>query len=216
MRCSYMFCGASDDDGVSDKLKVHISFTDDGGTKKKPAQEVNIVGYLIEGSSVSLANSYIEPFTGDTIDGIDEKFEKGLAFAKAMTDVTFNTVMNSVSVWEGTNPITMSLTLYFHAYTDAKNEVMEPIRQILRAASPELNQLIPIPLMSGDSFGRVPKMCMFDIGRKIKIEMAIDDVQYEINAPKTQDGDFAYNTVTISCTMKKNMQRSTVYKHFIS
>ena len=210
-----MFCGAPDDDGISDKLKVHITFDDDP-VDKQPAQKINIVGYLIEGSSVSLANSYIEPFSGDTIDGFDETLKKGLSFAKAMTDVTFNTVMNSVSVWEGTNPITMSLVLYFHAYTDAQKEVMQPLQQLLRAASPELNQVIPIPLVSGDSFGRVPKSCMFDIGRKIKIEMAIDDVQYEIDAPKTQDGDFAYNTVTLSCTMKKNMQRSSVSEHFIA
>ncbi|MEC6832956.1 hypothetical protein VXS06_14410 [Photobacterium toruni] len=206
-----MICGVPSDDGISDKLKVHITFQDDG----EQSQDVSVVGYLVEGSTVSLSNSYIEPFSGDTLDGINEKLQKTMAMTKASTDVTFNTVLNSVSVYEGTNPITFSLVLYFHAYTDAKKEVMEPIRQLLRAASPELNNVVPIPTSSGDDWGRVPKVAMFDIGRKIKVPMAIDDVQYELDAPKTNDGDFAFNTITLSCTMKQVMQRSSINQHFI-
>ncbi|MCG3884096.1 hypothetical protein I3271_05300 [Photobacterium leiognathi] len=209
-----MICGVPADDGISDSLKVHITFQDDG----EQEQDISIVGYLVEGSSVSLSNSYIEPFSGDTIDSIDrieEKFKKLITMTKAATDVTFNTVLNSVSVWEGTNPITFSLVLYFHAYNDAKREVMEPIRQLLRAALPELSEVVPFPTSGGEDWGRVPKTCMVDIGRKIKVPLCIDDVQYEIDAPKTRDGDFAYNTVTLNCTMKQVMQRSSVTEHFV-
>lgn len=211
-----MICGVPDDDGVSDYLKVRITFTDDlkEGQKQdenSKGEDVTIVAYLTEGSSVSLSNAYTEPFAGDQI---GELFNKSVGLAQTETDLTFNTVLNSVSVWEGTNPIDISLTLYFHAYTNAKKEVTEPIQQLLRLASAELNEKIPFYSDGEFNMGRVPKTPMFDIGRKIKIPMAIVDVQYELNAPKTKSGDFAYNTVTITCNPKKMLQRSAITSVF--
>lgn len=203
-----MICGVISDDGISEALKVHITFKGDG----ENAEDINIVAYYIEGSSISLSNSYIEPFSGDQI---GEMFSKASALLQTQSDITFNTVLNSVSIWEGTQPMNVPLTLYFHAYNDADKEVNEPIRQLLKASSAELNNAIPIPTSMNGSAGRVPKLCMFDIGRKMKIPMSIIDVQYELDAPKTRDGFYAYNTVTITCTPKKMLQRSEIGKHFL-
>lgn len=55
---------------------------------------------------------------------------------------------------------------------------------------------------------------MFDIGRQFKISMRVKDVSFDLTAPKTEDGYFAYNTVTLTCSPKQMYNRSQIPQIF--
>lgn len=195
--------GASSDDGVSDALKVHITQqTGDAG-------DVSVIGYMLEGSTFSLSSAWESPFEGDHLGnaGVVDKFAK---IYQSSEGETFKTQFNSNAIWEGTEPPEITLTLYFHAYSDAKREVNDPIRYLQQMASPELKEGSLEHIASEGIIGREPPPAMFDIGRRIKISMRVKEVSYDLTAPKTKDGYFAYNTVTLTAAPKSMYNRSQI------
>ncbi|WP_318491905.1 hypothetical protein [Photobacterium leiognathi] len=68
--------------------------------------------------------------------------------------------------------------------------------------------------VSGVKTGRIPAIAMFEIGGRIMLPMRISSVSYDVNAPKTPTGDFAYNTVTITAAPKRMFNRSDIPKYF--
>lgn len=189
--------GVPSDDGISQHLKVRI-------TQNIGGQDITVVGYLSESCEFSLAASWESPFAGDTL-GNAGKIEKTAAIAQAESELTSKTKYNSQQVWEGNEPPEISMTLRFLAFTDAKKEVDDPIMYLLQMASPQLNETLPIDL---SGLGRVPAEAIFDIGRLHKFGMRISNVSFDLNAPRTKDGHFLSNAVSITAAPKQIFNRS--------
>lgn len=195
--------GVPSDDGVADALKVQIT---QQGTE---SGDISVIGYMLEGSSFSLSSAWAAPFEGDHL-GNAGVVDKGAQIYQTVYGETFKTQFNSNNIWEGTEPPEVTLSLYFHAYSDAKKEVNDPISYLMQMASPELKEGSIDSIPTDGIIGREPPPVMFDIGRRIKISMRVQDVQYDLTAPKTKDGYFAHNTVTITAAPKAMINRSQI------
>ncbi len=196
-------CGVPNDDGISFYNKCTITQTID-------SESVTVVGYLTESCQLSLRSLWESPFEGDSVGDIG-KISKLSGIGQSTTEMTSKTQWNSQQVWKGMEPPEITIQLYFYAYSNAKSEVDLPIRYLLQMMSPNLNEDLPIET-DGDSvsIGRVPSPAMFDIGGKLKMDMRISEVSYELNAPKTSNGYFAYNTVSITAAPKRMFNASEI------
>ncbi|HCG7330482.1 hypothetical protein P3551_21050 [Vibrio parahaemolyticus] len=192
--------GAPDDDGISEYNKCRISqFI--GGT------EVMVTAYMTEECMMTFQALWESPFEGDSLGDV-AAINKTASLAQAINETTSKTVLNSQQVWQGNEPPEISLTLRLHAYTNAKIEVDDPIKYLCQMISPELQHLAPI---SSDGFGgRIPADAAFNIGRKFQIPMRISEVSFNANAPKTNQGNFAYNTVTVVAAPKTMINKSQI------
>lgn len=151
------------------------------------------------------------PFEGDTV-GNAGVIDKGASIVQAQTEKTSKTQWNSQQVWEGIEPPEVTIQLLLVAYSNASQEVDLPIQYLMQMASPELLNTSPI---STDSVGgRVPMAAVFNIGRKFISPMRISDVSFDLNAPKTKIGDYAYNTVTLTASPKNMINKSQITNYF--
>ncbi|RYU41120.1 hypothetical protein ERW49_18810 [Aliivibrio finisterrensis] len=200
-----IICGVPDDDGISDFLKCAIT-QNIGGT------EVTVMAYMTEECRLSLNSVWESPFDGDSVGnaGIADKFSN---IAQVKTGATSKTQLNSHKVWEGMEPPEASLTLTLHAYTNAQLEVDDPIQYLLQMASPDLREETPVGV--DGSLGRVPGEAMFNVGRKFIMPMVISNVTYNLNAPKTPQNNYAYNTVTLTVSPKTMINKSEVPNKFL-
>ena len=79
--------------------------------------------------------------------------------------------------------------------------------------SPDLREKTPIGL--DGSHGRVPSDALFNVGRKFIISMRISNVTYNLNAPKTPQNNYAYNTVTLTVAPKTMINKSEIPNKFL-
>lgn len=196
--------GAPEDDGVSHSLKCYI-------TQELDGQTVTVVGYMTGETNLSLRSLWNSPFEGDSI-GNANFVDKGASIAQSQTEATSKTKANSTQVWEGMEPPEVTMQLKLIAYTNANNEVDAAIQALMKMASPEL--LNTIPISSDQLGGRVPSSATFNIGRKFISTMRISEVSYDLNAPKTKGGNFAYNTVSITAAPKQMINKSEIASKF--
>ncbi|MCR9568822.1 hypothetical protein NB524_00400 [Vibrio alginolyticus] len=200
-----VICGVPSDDGISDFLKCRI-------TQSIGGVDVTVVGYLTEECTLSLTSLWESPFEGDTV-GNAGVIDKGASIVQAQTEKTSKTQWNSQQVWEGIEPPEVTIQLLLVAYSNASQEVDLPIQYLMQMASPELLNTSPI---STDSVGgRVPMAAVFNIGRKFISPMRISDVSFDLNAPKTKIGDYAYNTVTLTASPKNMINKSQITNYFL-
>lgn len=190
--------GACPTDGISDYLKVHLTHNELG---------ITVVGYIGEGSSGQLTSNWSSPFESDNVGSVSGA-ESAAGLLQTWSGYTSVGSMNSTMVWQGVMPPSFQLSLYFQAIRDAKLEVNDPIMHLQQMSSPELNKVMPL--------GRVPANCVLDLGRRLKIEnLIIQDVGYELDAPRTKDGYFTHNTVTLQCCAKRMLNASEIKNAFI-
>lgn len=215
--------GVPNDDGVSRFLKCYI-------TQNINGQAVTVIGYLTESCEIELRSLWESPFGNDSL-GDTAKMVKAGGITQSMSETTSKTKWNSQQTWEGTEPPEVTIQLKFIAYTDAYKEVNKPIMLLMQMASPELLNTLPLDvdfdsskvnLTSFSDFdtgisaetGRIPMVAMFDFGRKKTLPMRISSVSYDLNAPKTKNGLFAYCTVTITAAPKQLFNRSDIPNYF--
>lgn len=200
-----VICGVPDDDGISDFLKCAIT-QNIGGT------EVTVMAYMTEECQLSLNSMWESPFDGDSV-GNAGIVDKGASIMQAETEKTSKTQWNSQQVWEGMEPPEVSLTLTLLAYTNAQLEVDDPIHYLLQMASPNL--LSKLPMDTDGNTGRIPAAAKFNIGRKAIFDMRISNVTYNLNAPKTPQNNYAYNTVTLTVAPKTMINKSEIPNKFL-
>ncbi|CAH0543046.1 hypothetical protein [Vibrio marisflavi] len=203
-----VMCGVPDDDGISRSLKCTITQEINGAT-------ITVVGYMSEECQLSLRSMWESPFAGDSV-GNAGQIDKLASVMQTQSDKTSKTQMNSDQVWEGIEPPEVSVTLKFVAYTNARIEVDLPIEYLNQMASPELLNATPVGMSDGGVSvgGRIPDAATFDLGRKFKAKMRISDVSFNVNAPKTQDGHYAYNTVSLTVAPKSMINKSQIPNFF--
>lgn len=194
-----MRVGAAPSDGISDYLKCHIT---------SDLYGITVVGYIAEGSSGQLSNTWNAPFEGDSV-GSMPVIGTVANLGQSSTNMTTVTQHNSEMIWQGVQSPSFNLTLYFQAMRNAKTEVNDAITYLMQMASPDLNEYFP--------GGRPPQVCTMDIGRRIKLlDMVIQDVSYELDAPRTGDGYFTHNTVTLQCCAKRMLNAPDLPTIFVA
>ncbi len=199
-----VICGVPDDDGISLHNKCTI-------TQKIDGQEITVVGYMSEECQLSLRSLWESPFEGDTAGNVNG-VQTTANLLQSHLEKTSKTVFNSQQVWQGQEPPEVTLQLKFMAYTNGRQEVDLPIQYLMQMASPELLEGSPITL---DQIGGwIPQAAAFDIGGKFVTTMRISEVSFDVNAPKTPSGNFAYNTVSITAAPKQMINKSEMTTHF--
>lgn len=188
-------------DGISPLMKVYIR-----------SQTDMVVGYIGDGSSVQLASMWQSPFENQSVGGL----LGGLGAAagsladtiQSATGMTSKSVFNSMLVWEGQQPPEFNLVVDLMATTNAQIEVNLAISTLLKMASPELNNIAPL--------GRRPETVTLNIGRNVALpNVVIKDVSYLLDAPRTSEGYFTHNTVTLQCSGNTSLNRSNISSVFI-
>lgn len=178
-------CGVSDKDGISPFYKASI-------TQDIPnVGSVTVTGYITGETQIQLSQMWGEPFSEDTAG--KALGEKSSALAQSMSGYTTKTLFNSKLVWNGGEPLEFNLELGFVAIDDAKREVNDPIMYLKQMSSAELNDLTP--------FGRVPQEVQLNVGRRIVTNALIRKVSYDESTPKTKDGYFVSNTISIELSL---------------
>lgn len=202
--------GVRPDDGVSSFLKCHITQVVDGVT-------LTVVGYLTESCEMALNSIWNSPFGEDSISSVGH-MAKTADITQTLSESTAKAAWNSEQVWEGIEPPEVTFQLKFVAYTDAYNEVDKAIMYLMRMASPELNELTPVEDLReawankdlASALGRIPSEAMFNFGRIRNMPMRISNISFDVNAPKTPSGNFAYNTVSVTAAPKRAYNRSEI------
>lgn len=196
-----MICGAIMPDGISPFLKVYIT-----------SQTSMVIGYIGEGSSASLESMWESPFANDSLGGvagaISEAGGKVAGMVQATTGNTSKSEFNSLLIWQGQQPPEFSLVIDLMATVNAKIEVNDAIMTLQQMASPELNAMLP--------GGRRPSPVICDIGRRLKLmDLVIRSVSYQLDAPRTSDGFYTHNTVTLQCSGMSVQNQSDIPFMFI-
>ena len=196
-----VICGANVADGISPLMKAYIISSED-----------MVIGYLGEGSSAELTSLWQSPFEdkamGSVLGAISEATSALTGVAQVISGRTTKSRLNSTLVWEGQQPPEFTLVLDFLAMSNAKTEVNDAITTLLKMASPELNDVA--------LFGRIPEAVTINIGRNVMLtNVVIKSVSYQLDAPRTSEGYFTHNTVTLQCSGNTSINRSNISSVFV-
>ncbi|WP_241576564.1 hypothetical protein [Rosenbergiella collisarenosi] len=196
-----MFCGAIMPDGISPYQKVY--FTSDTDM---------VVGYLGQGSSVNFSAQWESPFENSSVGGvagaISQYGQKLAGGAQVFTGQTSKTSFESRLVWGGQMPPEFTIVVDLMATVNAQIEVNAAITTLIQMSSPQLNNLTPM--------GRPPATVTLDVGRRLKLmDVVIKDVSFELDAPRTADGFYTHNKVTIQCSGDNMINKSDIPSLFI-
>lgn len=195
--------GVINDSSIAEALKVSVQqqIEDDVTT---------VIGYLGEGSSKDLQSNWDSPFEGDSAGQNASRVSGGaqtLSSDERNGGLTSVSSFNSTQVWSGNAPMTFNVVMLLKASNDPKNEVNNAIMALERMASPELNE--------GFVGGRTPQSITLNIGRtNLYKDIVIESVSSELDAPKTEEGYFLSNTVTLTLTAKNVINRSKIQSTF--
>ena len=194
-------CGANAADGISPLMKAYIKSSED-----------MVVGYIGEGSSAELTSLWQSPFEdkamGSVLGAVSEATSALTGVAQVISGRTTKSRLNSTLVWEGQQPPEFTLVLDFLAMTNAKTEVNDAITTLLKMASPELNDV--------NLWGRIPEAVTINIGRNILLTgVVIKSVSYQLDAPRTSEGYFTHNTITLQCSGNTSINRSNISSVFV-
>jgi hypothetical protein len=189
--------------GIAEALKVTV--------QQQIESNVNtVIGYLGEGSSKDLQSNWDSPFEGDSAGQNASRVGGGVQTATQGDEqggLTTVSSFNSTQAWSGNAPMTFNIVMIFKAYDDPKNEVNNAIMALEEMASPELNNSLV--------GGRTPQSVTLNIGRtNIYTDIVIESVSSELDAPKTKEGYFLENTVTLTLTAKNVINRSKIKSTF--
>lgn len=128
-------------------------------------------------------------------------------FAQVGTETTSVARWNSLMVWEGGTPPTFTLPVTFIALFDPFTEVSGAIAALSAMISPELKD--------ASIGGRIPERVTLNIGRRINIiDVAIQDISFDLDAPRDSNGHFLKNTVNLQLTGSSIYNSSDIVRAF--
>lgn len=163
-------------DGVSDYLKVTLT-----------TSKYSVTGYITQGAAMNIAQSWEAPFTGMTMGSVAGAMS---SFAQAGTEMTSVARWNTLMVWEGGTPPTITLPMTLLAQYNPFVEVSGAIAALSAMISPELKD--------ANVGGRIPERVILNIGRRINItDVIIQDLSFDLDAPRDSTGLFLRNTVNL-------------------
>ncbi|EEG4254993.1 hypothetical protein G0T21_003114 [Salmonella enterica subsp. enterica] len=163
-------------DGVSKYLKVSLTNS-----------SYSVTGYISQGAAMNIAQSWEAPFTGMSMGSVAGALS---GFIQAGTESTSVARWNTLMVWEGGTPPTVTLPITFLAQYNPFIEVSGAIAALSAMISPELKD--------ANIGGRIPERVILNIGRRINItDVIIQDLSFDLDAPRNSSGLFLRNTVNL-------------------
>lgn len=111
-------------DGVSEYLKVTLTNS-----------SYSVTGYISQGAAMNIAQSWEAPFTGMSMGSVAGALS---GFIQAGTESTSVARWNTLMVWEGGTPPTVTLPITFLAQYNPFIEVSGAIAALSAMISPEL------------------------------------------------------------------------------
>ncbi|HCM2005566.1 TPA: hypothetical protein N3A43_004150 [Salmonella enterica subsp. salamae serovar 21:z10:[z6]] len=166
----------SPQDGVSACLKATLANS-----------KFAVTGYITQGATMNFAQTWDAPFTGMSMGSVGGALS---GFIQEGTELTSVARWNSLMVWEGGTPPTLTLPLTFLAQYDPFIEVTGAIAALSAMISPELK--------AANAGGRIPERVALNIGRRIIIpDVIIQDLSFDLDAPRNSAGLFLRNTVNL-------------------
>lgn len=167
-------------DGVSKYLKVSLTNS-----------SYSVAGYISQGAAMNIAQSWEAPFSGMNMGSISGVIGNAGQVATGLTSVAR---WNSIMVWEGGTPPTITLPLTFLAQYNPFIEVSGAIAALSAMISPQLKD-VNKPLKPE---GRIPEKVILNIGRRINlVDIIIQDLSFDLDAPRDSSGLFLRNTVNL-------------------
>lgn len=150
---------------------------------------------------------------------------------KSMEGRTGITKLNSTQTFSGMPPIKCTMKLYFRAYQNAKKEVNDPIKQLLKWAVPkELSPDSTLVIMANEAANGTsdvgkyisalmpsvaPTMIAMEYKGRIYKPMVIEAISDPITSPTTSDGYYASAEVSLtisSVTAWDRQDIETIYR----
>jgi len=163
-------------------------------------ENVSVCAVYGEEISRDFQVNWNSPFEQDSIGGY---FEKMAGLAQLGTGVTSKSQLNSAQVWEGNRPTVFTMPLVFYALSDARKEVMEPIRALERMLVPATDDYSP--------FGGTPKSVAIQIGYMAYYpNCVITGLTVPMGRPKTADGYMVWADVNLQVETKEMINLATI------
>jgi hypothetical protein len=159
-----------------------------------------VCGVIGEGTSKEITANWNSPFQDDSI---GSKYSKVGAVIQGTTGLTSKSQLSSLQIWEGNQPHTFNLVLKFYALADAKAEVMDPLRELEKMITPEVNKILPS--------GRVPQSVWINIGRNALYgNCVITSMSIPLDKEKTKDGYLVRAETTLQVETKTMLNQSDI------
>lgn len=167
-----------------------------------------VVGVIGEGTTKEIQVNWNSPFEEDTIGG---KYSKLGGLIQHFTGRTSKTLLASAQVWEGNRPHQFNLVVKFYALSDAKAEVMEPLRCLEKMLSPNVNDAVPWKGWSEIGAGRIPQPVWINIGRNALYgPCLIVGMTQPLDKEKTKDGYLVRCEVNLQVETARMLNRSEI------
>lgn len=199
------------DDSLSDHLKCIVK-----------QGEIAVIGKLPEGYSKSLQHNWNAPFQDDSPGSV---FQKAGAAIQMFSGNTMKGFMNSFLTWEGSEPMSIMIPLFFEAERDPNTEVRLAVNYLESMSSPQFSQeikdLVDSPsaqgaidlitskyqnLKGGDIGNRIPQTISIKIGRNVILrKCVIESVEVEDPMILSEDGIQLQMTCTLNVRTRSTL-----------
>jgi hypothetical protein len=179
--------------------------------------DVTVCGVIGEGTSKEIQSNWESPFEGESAEG---KWQKTAGISQDVLDgVTTITTYNSRQTWAGNAPTQFSLTLRFYALSDARTEVMEPLRYLETFAAPQVKKILPLDLAAlkgGETWmGRVPQQVLINIGRRnIYPNCVIESVSQPWDGERDSKGNLVRAEVQLQVATIQLLNRDEIASRY--
>lgn len=165
------------DSKVSPYLKTWIS-----------QKGVVVCGVTGEGTTKDVSANWDSPMEGENV---GSKFQITSGLLQSNTGRTTVSTVHSQQVWSGNGPTQFNIVLRLYALSDPQAEVMDPIIELNKMISPNINKYTP--------GGRTPLPITINIGRNaIYPNCVIDNIGEPLDEVMNKDGLFVKADITLS------------------
>lgn len=217
--------GAMTEGAVSIQQNWQSPFENTGPETKAPA----LAGMLQSGSLVPVLNALqaISPFKDGAIsDALNASSDKLKTVMRDLEGRTGITKLNSRQVFSGMPPVKFTATIRFRALASAEKEVMAPLARLLEWVFPQMlaeDGILSEVLQTTkdvDSFIKAlfpsiaPKLLGLTYGGSTYAPVVIESVDYPLDAPKDENGNFIDLPVQISFATLTALDRADIKRWF--
>jgi hypothetical protein len=176
---------------------------------------IMVCGITSEGAVKDVQDNWNSPFEGEAV---GSKFAKtggviqsgliedtvGIGAGSGQTSIS---LIQSRQVWEGAQPHSFTLPIWFYALQDAYSEVSLALRYLEEFRSPELNNATP--------FGRIPQPVTIKIGKRaIYPNCVIESLSEPLDTQVDKNGYPVTCMVNLQVQTKQIINRSQVASHY--
>jgi len=217
--------GAMTEGSISIQQNWQSPFENTGPETKAPA----LAGMLQSGAAIPVLNALqaVSPFKdGAVSDALNSSADKLKSVMRSLEGRTGITKLNSRQVFSGMPPVKFTATIRFRAIADAQKEVMAPLARLLEWTFPQ--QLAEDGILSEvvqttkdiDSFikalfpSTAPKLLGLTYGGSTYAAVVIENVDYPLDSPKDEKGNFIDLPVQISFATLTALDRPDIKRWF--